>query len=126
MARLNRALVAAGDDEDEQAKVDWLLGAEGDGELRRHQLLLSLFNAGELCPDGACPECGQQVSSVWSLEAAVSGKAGGDMEHLLALPQASGTLSRTTLVPAGQQELLVPIAVSQTSTVWVAPENNQG
>ncbi|VUZ47393.1 unnamed protein product, partial [Hymenolepis diminuta] len=67
VARLNRALEAAGDDDDEQSKPEWLL-AETESEQRRHQLLLSLFNAGELCPDGMCPECGQAVSAVWSLE----------------------------------------------------------
>lgn len=121
VARLNRALEAAGDDDDEQSKPEWLL-AETESEQRRHQLLLSLFNAGELCPDGMCPECGQAVSAVWSLEVAVSGRCG--IERTLSLPSASG---RSSLIPANAtQDLLVPLAVSQTSTAWVTSENNQG
>lgn len=106
-------------------KVDWLIGTEGDSEVRRHQLLSSLFNAGELCPDGVCPECGRLVSAVWSLEIAVSGKIADDSERLLSIQPNSDTLSRTDIVSAQQQDLLIPVAVSQTSTVWVTPENNQ-
>ncbi|KAL5107408.1 E3 ubiquitin-protein ligase mind-bomb [Taenia crassiceps] len=126
VARLNRALEVAGDDDDEQAKPEWLLD-EGVGEQRRHQLLLSLFNAGELCPDGVCPECGQIVTAVWSLEVAVGG-VGSVMERFPALPSSVadvGMARRTALISTNTQDLLVPIAVSQTSTVWVASENNQ-
>ena len=129
VARLNRALEAAGDgnDDDVQTKPEWMIG-EGEGEQRRHQLLLSLFNAGELCPDGVCPECGQVVTAVWSLEVAVSGNG---IEHFSALPSASGnadigTIRRGALISTpNSQELLVPIAASQTSAVWMASENNQ-
>ncbi|KAL5963648.1 E3 ubiquitin-protein ligase mib1 [Taenia solium] len=126
VARLNRALEVAGDDDDEQTKPEWLLG-EGEGEQRRHQLLLSLFNAGELCPDGVCPECGQIVTAVWSLEVAVGG-IGTAMERFPALPPSAadtGTARRTALISTNSQDLLVPVAVSQTSTVWMASENNQ-
>lgn len=126
VARLNRALEVAGDDDDEQTKPEWLLG-EGEGEQRRHQLLLSLFNAGELCPDGVCPECGQIVTAVWSLEVAVGG-VGTGIERFPALPSSAadaGTVRRTALISTNPQDLLVPIAASQTSTVWVASENNQ-
>lgn len=133
IARLNRALEAAGDDDDEQFKPEWLL-AETEIEQRRHQLLLSLFNTGELCPDGVCPECGQAVSAVWSLEVAVSGRCGGGgIERLLALPSTSAgvevpvAVRRAGLITANvTKDLLVPLAVSRTSTVWVTSENNQG
>ncbi|KAM7542320.1 hypothetical protein Aperf_G00000004386 [Anoplocephala perfoliata] len=131
VARLNRALEAAGDDDDEQTKPEWLL-AETEIEQRRHQLLLSLFNTGELCPDGVCPECGQAVSAVWSLEVAVSGRCGG-IERLLALPSTSAgggevpvEVRRTSLLTGNAaQDLLVPLAVSRTSTIRVTSENNQ-
>ncbi|VDM34128.1 unnamed protein product [Hydatigera taeniaeformis] len=124
---MNRALEVAGDNDDEQMKPEWLMG-EGEGEQRRQQLLLSLFNAGELCPDGVCPECGQIVTAVWSLEVAVGGVSTA-IERFPVLPSSVadvGTARRTALISTNSQDLLVPIAASQTSGVWVASENNQG
>uniref|UniRef100_A0A183SIL2 ANK_REP_REGION domain-containing protein n=1 Tax=Schistocephalus solidus TaxID=70667 RepID=A0A183SIL2_SCHSO len=146
LTRLTRAMVA-GDGITTLAKPEWqeseaflatILGFfeedegsdQSDEMVKRQQLLLAMFNAGELCPDGACPECGQGVTAIWSLEMAC---CQSDLRSTLSITM-SAAPSRGDSVEAAvggatssdlTEALLVPITVTQNSTVWLARENNQ-
>ncbi|BHF68252.1 hypothetical protein SprV_0301128500 [Sparganum proliferum] len=146
LTRLTRAMVA-GDGVAALAKPEWqasgaLLvatlgffeedeGGDQVGETaKRQQLLLAMFNAGELCPDGACPECGQGVSAIWSLEMAC---CQSDLRSTLSTAMPTVTSRRGSVevavggVPSADlaETLLVPITVTQNSAVWLTRENNQ-